>query len=207
MADHPLLVLGTNNRKKREELEHLLVPLGLDLRPLADFPEAVEVVEDGETFAENARKKAAEQALRLERWVLGEDSGLVVDALGGRPGVYSARYSGRGATDESNNEKLLAELSHVPLPQRGAGYVCHMALADPRGTIRAESQAACRGRILFEPRGTQGFGYDPLFEILEFHKTFAELGLAVKSALSHRARAAQQLIPRLVQLLDSREWN
>jgi XTP/dITP diphosphohydrolase len=159
------------------------------------------VVEDGGTFAANAAKKATEQAQALGQWVLGEDSGLAVQALGGAPGVYSARYSGPRATDESNNRRLLQELGDTPLERRTAHYACYAALADPRGAIRATAEGRCHGRILFEPRGTGGFGYDPLFEIVEYHRTFGELGAAVKAALSHRARALRQLVPRIGELL------
>ena len=199
----PLLVLGTSNRKKAIELRELLEPLGFELKTLADLPEAISVEETGETFAANAALKAVEQAKHLGQWVLGEDSGLAVDALGGAPGVYSARYAGPDATDEANNQKLLRELADVPLEKRSAHYVCHATLADPNGKIRAESEGHCHGRILFTPSGTEGFGYDPLFEIPEFHRTFGQLGLAVKGILSHRARALRQLIPQLVQLRDS----
>jgi XTP/dITP diphosphohydrolase len=201
-----LLVLGSNNRKKAAELAVLLAPLGVELRTLADFPESIHVVEDGDTFAENARRKAAQQARHLRQWVLGEDSGLMVDKLGGAPGVLSARYSGQGTTDESNNRRLLEELGQTPLEQRTARYVCHMALADPSGAIRAESEGQCKGRILFEPQGAFGFGYDPLFEVVEYHRSFAMLGPVVKAALSHRARAARQLVPLLRALIESGEW-
>jgi XTP/dITP diphosphohydrolase len=123
-----------------------------------------------------------------------------VDALDGRPGVYSARYSGEGTTDESNNLKLLAELAGVPEARRTAHYVSTAALADPEGNIRAEVEGRCNGRIGIEPHGTHGFGYDPLFIIPEYHKTFGELGLLVKRHLSHRARAIARLRPLLWKL-------
>lgn len=203
----PRLVLGTANRKKGIELVDLLVPLGLRLETLADYPQAISVVEDGDSFAANAALKAQQQARHLGRWVLGEDSGLAVDALGGGPGIYSARYSGPVATDESNNARLLAELAGVPPEKRTAHYVCHAALADPSGAIRASSEAICRGRIRTAPAGSGGFGYDPLFEVLEYHRTFAELGLAVKAALSHRSRAIRLLLPQLERLLDAGAWD
>ena len=206
MPSKPLLVLGTANRKKGREIADLLAPVGLKLRTLPDFPEAPDVEETGRTFAENAALKAIAQARRLDRWVLAEDSGLMVDALDGAPGVYSARYSGPGATDESNNRRLLEAMRDMPAEARAARYVCHMTLADPRGQIRAESEAYCAGRILPEPRGTHGFGYDPLFEIVECHRSFGELGPVVKACLSHRARAARRLISRLVELVDRGQW-
>lgn len=206
MADRPLLVLGTTNRKKAAELGQLLTGVGIELQTLADYPPVLEVTEDGRTFAENARLKARAHAQHLHRWVLGEDSGLMVDALDGAPGVFSARYSGPEATDESNNQLLLKQLADAPLAERTAKYVCHMALADPGGQIRAQSEDYCRGRILFQPQGTHGFGYDPLFEIAEYHRPFGLLGPLVKACLSHRARAARALIPQLIRLIDTGQW-
>jgi XTP/dITP diphosphohydrolase len=206
MTIRPLLVLGTHNRKKGEELAQLLGEVAIEVRTLADFPDAIDVVENGTTFAENAALKATQQARHLGRWVLGEDSGLMVDALGGAPGVLSARYSGPNATDQSNNRLLLEQLGQTPLKDRTARYVCHMTLADPAGVIRAEAESFCYGRILFEPQGTHGFGYDPLFEIVEYRRSLGVLGPAVKSRVSHRARAAGQLVPDLTALIESGEW-
>jgi XTP/dITP diphosphohydrolase len=201
-----LLVLGTHNRKKGQELVELLVPLGFDCKTLADFPEAIDVEESGATFAENARLKACGQATHLGRWVLGEDSGLAVDSLEGAPGVYSARFSGPGATDESNNRLLIEKLGQLPLEQRTAHYISHAVLADPRGDVRGEAAGRCDGRIRFEPAGSGGFGYDPYFEIVEYHRTFAELGNVVKSALSHRARAIRALVPQMLRCVQERAW-
>jgi XTP/dITP diphosphohydrolase len=201
-----LLVLGTRNRKKGLELLDLLGPEGFELRTLADYSNAIEVDETGATFAENAALKATQQARHLSAWVLGEDSGLCVEALAGAPGVYSARYSGPTATDESNNAKLLAELGDLPLEKRGAYYVCHACLAGPDGKIRAESEACCRGRMRFTASGSAGFGYDPLFEVVEYHQTFGELGNAVKSVLSHRSRALRELVPQIRALVDEGQW-
>ena len=203
----PLLILGTGNKKKALELAVLFEPIGLQLLTLADVPDTIEVVEDGQTFAENSCKKAVEQARHLGRWVLGEDSGLAVDALDGAPGVYSARYSGPDATDESNNRKLLEALEGLPPERRTAHYVCHMALSDPQGNVQAQSEAVCRGRILDQPQGTHGFGYDPLFELLEYHRTFGQMGPTAKACLSHRARAARRLLPKLIELVDSQRWH
>jgi len=206
MSPRPRLVIGTANRKKGQELAALLAPVGLEVQTPADYPQTLAVEETGETFAANARLKAAQQAGHLGRWVLADDSGLAVDALNGAPGVFSARYTGQDATDRSNNQRLLEELQSVPVEKRTARFICCMALADPSGQIRAESEGHCCGRITFEPRGTSGFGYDPLFEILEYHRTFGELTPAVKSVLSHRARAAEHLIPQLMALVDAGEW-
>jgi XTP/dITP diphosphohydrolase len=202
-----ILVLGSRNRKKLGELAELLEPHGFVLKTLADFPEAVEVEETGDTFAANARLKATVQAQHLGQWILGEDSGLAVDALGGAPGVYSARFAGAGATDEGNNRLLLEQLAGVPSDKRAAHYVCHIALADPQGVVRAESEEICRGRIRTEPAGSGGFGYDPLFEIVECHRTFGELPPAVKGVLSHRSRAIRQIVPQLLALVDRGAWH
>jgi XTP/dITP diphosphohydrolase len=189
----PILVLGTRNPKKREEIVEILGDLDLDLRDLTGWPEAPDVVEDGATFEANARKKAMELASFLKHWVIGEDSGLVVPALNGRPGVYSARYAGKHGDDEANNERLLAELAPLPEQCRAAHYVCTAALADPHGAVQAMTEGRCHGVIVRERRGTGGFGYDPLFLIPEYHRTFGELTPRVKHALSHRARALAQL--------------
>jgi XTP/dITP diphosphohydrolase len=194
------LVIGTHNRKKGQELAELLAPLGFSVITLDDVPNAIEVVEDGDTFAANARLKASQQAIHLGRWVLADDSGLEVDALGGAPGVYSARFAGPQASDDANNRMLLEKLGETPLEKRTARYVCHVAVADPSGEVRAESRDICRGRIRFEPSGTNGFGYDPLFEVVEYHQTFGDLGPHVKQALSHRSRALRAIVPKLKAL-------
>jgi XTP/dITP diphosphohydrolase len=200
------LVLGTRNRKKLGELVELFAPHGLELNCLADFPDAIDVEESGQTFAENAALKATVQARHLRQWVLGEDSGLCVSALGGAPGVYSARFSGPDATDAKNNATLLAKLQDVPLEKRTARYVCHATLSDPSGKIRAEAEDYCRGRILPSESGRGGFGYDPLFEVVEYHQTFGELNPAVKAVLSHRARAIRALVKQMVALVRDGQW-
>jgi XTP/dITP diphosphohydrolase len=196
-----VLVLGTRNRKKRQEIVEILGDLGLELRDLTWYPDAPDVVEDGTTFEANARKKASELAVHVQQWVLGEDSGLVVPALQGRPGVYSARYAGKQGDDQANNDCLLAELAPLPDDKRAAYYVCTAALADPHGDVKTVVAGQCRGVLLRECRGQGGFGYDPLFLIPEYHQTFGELSSRVKHALSHRARALAQLRPTLRELL------
>jgi XTP/dITP diphosphohydrolase len=195
------LIVASRNRKKIGEIRDLLTPSGITVQSVSDFPDVPEVIEDGQTFAHNAQKKASQTAQHLSEWVLGEDSGLEVAALNGAPGVRSARYSDPGATDERNNAKLIAELAGVPLERRAARYVCHVAIADPRGVIRLEVEAACHGRITTEARGTNGFGYDPYFLIPEYHRTFGELPASVKQHLSHRGRAFERLVPQLLPLL------
>lgn len=201
MPVSPILVLGTTNSGKRQELTALLEPFGIACQSLADFPAALAVAETGTTFAENAALKASQQALALGHWVLGEDSGLAVDALGGGPGVYSARFSGPEATDEANNTLLLEKLAGVPADQRTAHYACHAALADPEGTIRATASGRCCGRIADTAAGCGGFGYDPYFIVSEYHRTFGELAPAVKSLISHRGRAIRAMLPQIVRLL------
>ncbi len=194
----PILVVGTRNPKKLQEIVEILGDLPLRLVDLTAFADAPEIVEDGTTFAENAAKKATGLARALNHWVLGEDSGLVVPTLNGEPGVYSARYAGRQGDDEANNNLLLAKLANRLERERDAYYVCSAALSDPSGTVRATAEGRCHGRIIHERRGTGGFGYDPLFLISEYHQTFGELSARVKHALSPRARALARLRPTLI---------
>ena len=198
----PTVVLASRNAKKIGEIRELLAPFGIPLVSVSEFPETKDVVEDGETFQVNAEKKATEIATTVNHWTIGEDSGLRVDALDGAPGVYSARYSGEGATDEKNNTKLLTELTGVPEEKRGGEYVCHVAVSDPDGNVQLNIEATCRGRITKEARGENGFGYDPYFLIREYRKTFGELAPIVKQQLSHRARAFERLIPKLLRVLS-----
>jgi XTP/dITP diphosphohydrolase len=201
-----VLVLGTTNRGKVRELRDLLAPLGLQLVALADLPDVLEVDETGDSFAANALLKATNQAVHLNAWVLAEDSGIVVDALGGAPGIYSARYAGPQASDADNNTRLLLVLGDTPLHLRTAHYECALALADPTGNIRLECGGSCEGRIRFEGVGTAGFGYDPLFEVIEYHRTFGELGEAVKAVLSHRTRAVEKFLPQVRPFVTAGRW-
>lgn len=196
------LVFGTGNQHKGIELSEILAPAGLVLKTLDDFPNHLDVVEDGDSFAANAIKKAVGQARHLNRWVVAEDSGISLPILDGQPGVYSARFSGPDATDDKNNRLLLEKLAPVPIEKRVAYYSCYMALSDPDGTIHFESEGRCYGRILNAPSGSNGFGYDPLFEVVEYHKTFGELAPEVKRVISHRARAGRRLLPKLFDLID-----
>ena len=198
----PRLVIGSRNRKKLHELQDLLGDLPIELTDLSPWPHVPDVEETGQTFEDNARIKAAGYAKAVGEWVLAEDSGLVVPALKGRPGVYSARYAGSHGDDAANNRKLLAELAPLPDDRRAAYYVCVAALATPAGEVTAVAEGRCHGVIVKDPRGTGGFGYDPLFEIPEYHQTFGELSLRVKQALSHRARAVVQLRPAIRALLS-----
>ncbi|MGI9457862.1 MAG: non-canonical purine NTP pyrophosphatase [Aeoliella sp.] len=199
----PTLVIGTHNRKKGAELAQMLAPFDLQVATLAEFSNAIDIVEDGDTFAANARLKATQQAIHLAEWVLADDSGIEIAALDGAPGIYSARFAGAGASDADNNLLLLERLGDLPTEKRVARYYCHVTLADASGEVRAESSGVCRGRIRTEPVGTNGFGYDPLFEVREYHRTFGELGPHVKQALSHRSRAMRVILPQVVSLLSA----
>lgn len=206
-GDDALLVLGTTNAGKVRELVELLTPFAIACCSLADLTGAVEVEETGSTFAENAALKATLQARALGRWVLAEDSGLVVPALDGAPGVYSARYSGppppddARSTDTRNNTLLLERLRGRDGACRAAHYACHAALADPSGRVVAVAEGTCWGRIAEAGSGAGGFGYDPLFIVTEYHRTFGELAPAVKALISHRGRALRAIMPALVRHL------
>ncbi|MFT7671021.1 MAG: XTP/dITP diphosphohydrolase [Planctomycetota bacterium] len=200
------ILLASGNPKKLKELNALLSPLGIDLLQPEDVGGLPEVIEDLPDFKGNAAKKAISAALTANCWALADDSGLEVDHLDGAPGVFSARYAGEHGDDEANNQKLLVELKGVPSAQRGARFVCSLALARPDGTLAAEIQGTCRGTILEEMRGDRDFGYDPLFEFAEpgtsaAGKTFAELDSGAKSSVSHRGRALTELAIRLKDIL------
>jgi len=201
----PLLVIATQNPGKIRELAELLTGLGFTLKTLADYPHCPEVVEDGATFAANATKKAVAVAQCTGLPALADDSGLEVDALGGRPGVHSARYAADRTAparprDEDNYRKLLDELAGVPAAQRTARFVCCMVLAFPGGRT-VQAQGTCEGLIHTRPEGHSGFGYDPVFWLPAYQATMAQLGLAVKNRLSHRAKALAQLKTILAELL------
>jgi XTP/dITP diphosphohydrolase len=210
-----VIVLGSRNAKKTREMAALIAPPWepnarlerVSIRSAGEFPELSDVVEDADTFAGNARKKATEVAQALGVWVLADDSGLAVDALDGAPGVHSARYAGEPCDDEANNRKLLEALASLDDDRRGAAFRCALALADPSGTIRLEAEGSCRGRITREPRGPGGFGYDPLFLIPEYHRTFGELSPLVKHQLSHRARAFARLRPEIDRMIAMGEMD
>jgi len=191
------LVMATRNAGKVREMAELLRDLKVRLLSLNDFPELPEIPEDGATFADNALAKAQAVARLTGLPALADDSGLEVAALGGRPGVFSARYAqdrtgGKTPSDEDNWKKLLDELRDVPLGERQARFVCEIALARPNGgLITARGEVV--GTIALEPRGTQGFGYDPVFWVPEYQATVAELDPAVKNRISHRGRALKKL--------------
>lgn len=195
------IIIGTKNRKKKAEIEAILANLPIELLTLDDLPTAPDVVEDGRTFSENAVKKALTLANFFKMWVMADDSGLEVDALGNRPGVFSNRYAGEGATDEKNIKKLLSELKDIPDNKRTARFRCAIALAKPEKALFVV-EAQYEGVIIHEPRGNYGFGYDPVFLIPEYGRTFAELGPSVKNQISHRAQALKLFKDKLVKIID-----
>ncbi len=191
------LLIATNNRGKVIELKNFLRDTPFELLSLADFPSVLEVEETGLTFNENARLKASGYAMQTGFAALGDDSGLEVEALGGRPGVLSARYGGTDSGFDEKMKKLLAEIDNTGDTLRRARFVCSMAIAHKNGEIVGTSEGVCEGKIAVQPFGSGGFGYDPLFIPDGFDRTFAELPNAVKQKISHRFRAFEQIIPFL----------
>jgi XTP/dITP diphosphohydrolase len=185
------LVVATKNKKKLQEIKDILRGLKVEVVSIADYPASPRIIENGKTFKENAAKKALKLALFSKKLTLGEDSGLCIDALGGKPGIYSSRFSGKDKSDAKNNQKVLRLLAGIPLSKRKAHYVAAVALADKVGLL-CVVEGKCHGRIGFEPKGTHGFGYDPLFVIPKHKRTFAELGERVKHKMSHRFRALEK---------------
>jgi XTP/dITP diphosphohydrolase len=192
------LVIASKNKGKIREIRQIYADLPMTVVELPDQPE---VVEDGDSFSANARKKAVEIARHTGKWALADDSGLEVDALEGAPGIYSARWSGGG--DEANNEKLLQELRDIPPPARTARYRAVVVVADPSGRVVAEADGACEGLIGFVRKGTGGFGYDPLFVVPQFGCTMAELPAETKHSISHRGEALRRLREPLTRALGT----
>ncbi|MFL6333234.1 MAG: RdgB/HAM1 family non-canonical purine NTP pyrophosphatase [Pyrinomonadaceae bacterium] len=199
MSAHDELLVATNNAGKVRELSQLLTGFPLRSRLLGEFPDIDEAEETGETFAENAAIKALHYSAHTGLLTLSDDSGLAVDALGGAPGVRSARYAGREATYAERMSKLLGELDATGDPERHARFVCVIAIADPSAGTLHTFEGTCAGRIARAPRGTGGFGYDPLFIPEGYAQTFGELPTEIKHTLSHRARALQQAVSHLRQ--------
>ncbi|HEX9976458.1 MAG TPA: XTP/dITP diphosphatase [Dehalococcoidales bacterium] len=186
------LLLATNNRGKIEEYRRLLKDITFELVTLADVGITAEVVEVGESLEENARLKATLLSAQSGLLAMADDSGLEVDALGGEPGRLSARYAGEGASDKDRINYLLSRLKDVPWEKRTARFRCVIAVATPSGEV-ALCSGECRGRITFEPKGSQGFGYDPVFYLPELDQTMAELPMEVKNKISHRGQAARKV--------------
>lgn len=197
---YPYLVIATANENKKKQFADLFqAELGIEVKGLNDFQDVPVIDEDQGTFEGNAIKKAEIIRDWLNMPVISDDSGLIVPSLGGKPGVYSARYAGKDATDQQNNEKLLQEICKVPKDRREAYYVCVMALAIPGEETRIV-RGECHGVIHTTPRGTEGFGYDPLFYLPEYEKTMAELEKQIRYQISHRAKATK----RMIELLKER---
>lgn len=191
------IVIASKNKGKIREIRQIYADLPVAIVEQADLPD---VVEDGDSFSANARKKAVEIARHTGKWALADDSGLEVDALKGAPGIHSARWSGGG--DEANNDKLLAELRDVPPPARTARYRAVVVIASPDGRVVAEADGVCDGLIGFERKGTGGFGYDPLFVVPQFGRTMAELPSETKHSISHRGEALRRLRDPLTRALS-----
>ncbi|WP_316570887.1 XTP/dITP diphosphatase [Neobacillus sp. YIM B06451] len=194
------ILIATKNAGKAKEFEAIFTARGVKVLTLLDFPDSPDVEETGTTFAENAILKAETISKKLGKPVIGDDSGLIVDALDGRPGIFSARYAGEQKNDDANIDKVLSELKGVPDEKRTARFFCALAMAVPgKETITVEG--TCEGRILEERRGTNGFGYDPVFYVTELGRAMAELSKDEKNAISHRANAMKAL----ERVLDSAE--
>ncbi|MBE9093179.1 RdgB/HAM1 family non-canonical purine NTP pyrophosphatase [Tychonema sp. LEGE 07203] len=195
MTNNKLLVVATGNPGKLKEMQVYLQDLGWELRLK---PEELEVEETGETFMANACLKASEIAKATGEWSIADDSGLMVDALDGKPGIYSARY---GSSDADRISRLLKELGNEP--NREAQFVCAIAIARPDGTIALQVEGICPGEILHSPRGTGGFGYDPIFYVPAQQQTFAEMTPDIKRSHSHRGKAFEALLPQMESLVIS----
>lgn len=198
------IILATQNQGKVRELRELLVDGEIEVLSLLDIPDWEDVEENGVTFAENAALKAREAVRRTGLIALADDSGLEVDALDGAPGVYSARYAGEPKDDERNTDKLLHLLETIPKDKRTARFRCSLVMATPFGKEYL-TEGAVEGRILTQRRGSDGFGYDPVFYLPEFARTMAELTLTEKNTLSHRAQAFRKVIPILQGLKGSQK--
>ena len=198
------LVLATNNKHKVTEIKAILKKAGVKVRiqTLDAFPQWPPVVEDRKTLRGNAAKKAREVARQTGQYALSDDTGLFIRALNGQPGVYSARFAGPHCTFQDNNRKVMALLRGVPLWKRQASFRCVAAFASPHGKV-VSVEGRLDGRIALAPRGTHGFGYDPIFEVSPLKKTFAELGPRIKNRISHRARAFAQ-VPALLKRISAR---
>ena len=198
------LLVGTTNTGKFAEVQGFLARLPIRIRSLRDLVDPPAVVEDGATFEANALKKAHTLADFSGLLTLADDSGLEVDALGGAPGIYSARYGGDDSNDDENNRKLLRELASVAQSARTARFVCALALCAPRSHGMADwtTRESCEGFIAFKPTGVQGFGYDPLFFFAPFGKTFGEIDRETKATVSHRGKALRKLAETLSKQID-----
>ena len=195
------LVVASRNKDKVKEIKEILKGLNLKISSLSDYPKAPYILENGKTFQENAIKKAVKIAKFTGKLTLGEDSGLEVDALRGEPGIHSSRFSGKDKNDLKNNFKLLRLLDGLPLAKRKARYVCGVALADGNGLLGVV-EGCCRGLIGYRMQGSFGFGYDPLFIIPKYKKSFAQLGPQIKHKISHRFHSLNKARNLLLKYLS-----
>jgi len=186
------IIVATKNKGKLIEIRDLLKDLRVDVSSLEDYPDIPEIVEDKDSFLENSRKKSSVVTKATGKWSLADDSGLVVDALNGAPGIRSARYAGKQGDHAANNRKLLEEMREVPDGKRRARFVCAMVITSPDGT-QWDIEESCEGEILRELKGSGGFGYDPLFFIPDKGFTMAELPLNEKNKISHRGKALRHM--------------
>ncbi|PFP27730.1 non-canonical purine NTP pyrophosphatase [Bacillus sp. AFS073361] len=198
------VIIATKNPGKAREFEHIFSSRGITVRTLLDYPDIPEVEETGTTFEENATLKAVAVSKALGQMVIGDDSGLIVDALEGRPGIYSARYAGEPKNDQNNTDKVLSELEGIPEEKRTARFYCALAVAVP-GQETETVSGTCEGRILEARRGTNGFGYDPVFYVPEKGLSMAELSSEEKNKISHRANALKKLDVVLDEILERAE--
>jgi XTP/dITP diphosphohydrolase len=196
------VIVATKNRGKAKEFEQIFASRGFTVRTLLDYPDFQDIEETGKSFEENAILKAEAVSISLNNMVISDDSGLIVDALNGRPGIFSARYAGEEKNDQANIDKVLTELDGVPEAQRTARFYCALALARP-GQKTITVSGACEGRILNEQRGSNGFGYDPIFFTIEKERSMAELPSDEKNKISHRAKALEKLNDMLDSILVS----
>lgn len=188
------ILIATKNANKTKELKKLLLNSEVIFKDLNEIPNIREAAETGKTFAENAVLKAKSYALQTKMWALADDSGLEVKALGGAPGIFSARYAGKNATDKENVKKLLLELKGVVDKKRQAKFICAIAISDEKGNVKFIAEGVCTGKIAVNQSGTSGFGYDPIFIPDGFAQTFGELSGEIKQKISHRARAIAEII-------------
>lgn len=198
-----VVVLGTSNQGKLAEFQTLLGDLEIQVLTLADYPGLGEIVEDGQSFQENALIKARAVARYTQKLAMADDSGLMVDYLAGAPGIYSARFAGEARNDQQNNQKLLQLMEGVPESERGAQFCCAIAIVSPDG-YEAVAQGICSGIITTKARGEGGFGYDPLFWVASYAKTFAELTMTEKNVISHRGRAHEKARIILEKIFEGR---
>jgi XTP/dITP diphosphohydrolase len=196
------LVIATTNRHKYREIRSLFSYLQIEILSLSDFPNYIQPEETGITFEENAILKSTHAASALQKWVIADDSGLVVPALEGRPGVFSRRYAGDTATDLENRRKLLKEMTSLSEEGRSAYYECALALSNPQG-LKKSVIATCEGSIGYGEKGSNGFGYDAIFIKHGYNLTFAQLDEMVKNQVSHRAKAYQKLLPLLETIVNA----